>query len=94
MEGGAMASIEAVAVNGLEIEEFTLIPKRGLQTTLRNGFFLCYIPTKMLQENTAIRWVYMTHEELIELARGNVLGSVYDRVLPYVNKYWKGENNE
>lgn len=92
ISGGVMATIEYIAKHGLVIEEFSLVPKRGLQTTLRNGFFLCYIPTRMLEREAVTRWVYMTKKE-VELIACDVLPlSLKERIAPYAKNYYKGES--
>lgn len=87
VSGGVMAAIEFIAKQGLIIDEFTLIPKRGLQTTLRNGFFLCYIPTDLLDGTVYCRWVYMSPEDIVAAAAGVVTEDLKARVMPYALNY-------
>jgi len=90
MVGGAMQHVEEICKKGFEVEEFTLISKRGLQSTIMNGLFLCYIPTVRLSGAPKARWIYMRPNEIVELASGIVTASLVKRIQPYANEY-KGD---
>jgi len=86
MVGGAMQHVEEICKKGFEVEEFTLISKRGLQSTVMNGLFLCYIPTARLSGTPKARWVYMRPSEIAELASGIVTSSLVKRLQKYVEE--------
>jgi len=87
MTGGATKQVERIAKDGLEIDEFTVIAKIGLQSTLRSGMFLCYVPTDRLRSATQMRWVYLKPSEMLELVNGIVTSDVIERITPFIEEY-------
>ena len=86
MAGGATKQVERISKEGLEIEEFTVICKIGLQSTLRSGMFLCYVPTKLLKGTEQVRWVYLKPNEIIEMINKEVPSSVIERLMSFVEE--------
>jgi len=93
MPGGAIRMIEYTIQKGMEIEEFTLIMKKGLHSTLSAGRFICFIPTVKLNERSTARWFYLKAEEVLELVNGIVTPKLIERLLPYAKEY-RGEVTE
>jgi len=87
MRGGAVHLTDHICKQGLEIEEFTVISKFGINSSHMNGFFLCIIPTAMLHAQPLARWVYMRPSEMVELSSGIVTKTLAERVLPYAKEY-------
>ena len=87
MPGGCMSLIEKICKDGLEIEEFMVISKLGLQSTLRSGLFLCFVPKKVLNAKSMARWVYLKPHEVLELVNGVVTGDLIKRLLPFAQEY-------
>jgi len=87
---GAMSMVEKLTKDGIEIEEFVIIGKSGLQSTSRLSLFLCIIPKKELEARSMSRWVYMRPNEMIELVSGAVPKSLVERLLPFAVEY-KGD---
>lgn len=90
MAGGAMNAVDEICKMGIEVEEFTVISKKGLPSTLMNGLFLCMIPTQVLNDRPIARWVYLRPNEILELANGIVTNTLAERVLPFAKAY-KGD---
>lgn len=88
--GGAMRLIDHLLSHPMIYEEFTLILKRGLHSTMGTTRFICIIPTAELEKISPARWVYLRPEEILELVNGVVTSDLADRLLPYAKEY-KGE---
>jgi len=87
MRGGAVSLTDHICKQGLVIEEFTLVSKFGINSSHMNGFFLCIIPTEMMQAQPMARWVYMRPSEIVELASGIVTNTLAQRVQPFAREY-------
>jgi len=87
MKGGAIHLTDYLCKQGFKIEEFTVVSKFGINSSHMNGFFLCIIPTAMLESKQKARWVYMRPSEMVELASGIVTSTLAERVAPYAAEY-------
>jgi hypothetical protein len=82
IQGGALKMIERVCHAGLSIEEFTIIEKHNLPSTMQKGQFVAFIPTVVLEEIQFLgQWLYFTHDEMIALCRGIIPESVKQKAL-------------
>lgn len=90
MAGGAMNNVDDMCKDGIIAEEFTIISKKGLPSTLMNGLFLCIIPTELLNARPISRWIYLRPNEILELVNGIVTNTLAERVLPFAKAY-KGD---
>lgn len=90
--GGAMRLIDHLLNHQMIYDEFTLVLKRGLHSTMGTARFICIVPTTVLQSISPARWVYLRPEEILELVNGVVTADLQERLLPYAREY-KGEVN-
>ena len=84
---GAMSMVEKIAKEGIEIDEFVIVSKSGLQSTNRAGLFLCIILKEELESRSMSRWVYMRPNDILELANGIVSKDLIERILPFAKEY-------
>lgn len=82
VQGGANKMIERVCGKGLQIDEFTIIEKHNLPSTLQQGQFVVFIPTDILQGTKRLgHWLYFTKEEIDLLARGEINKAIKQKAL-------------
>jgi len=72
--GGVNRMIERECCgNKFKIEEFTIVEKHNLPSTVQQGQFLAFVPTDILEGNNMLgRYVYFTMPELVQLANGTI----------------------
>jgi len=90
MAMGAMSAVEKIAKDGLEIDEFIVTSKQGLQSTSRCGLFLCLIPKEEMNLRTPSRWIYLKPNDILELVNGFVSAELIERLIPFAKEY-RGE---
>ena len=84
--GGANRMIERVCKNGLMIDEFSIIEKHNLPSTVQQGQFVAFVPTNVLQGVKKYgRYVYFTIPELIQMANGIIPGSAKMKLAKYAS---------
>lgn len=82
VQGGANKMIERVCGKGLEIEEFTIIEKHNLPSTLQQGQFIAFVPTEILSNTKKLGvWLYFTKEEIDLIARGETNKAIKQKAL-------------
>jgi len=73
VQGGSVKMIERVCMgNRIKIDEFTLVCKSNLPSTVNASQFIAIIPTAILEFNTLGIWLYLTQEEIGLLALGHI----------------------
>ena len=64
------------------IEEFTIICKSNLPSTVQQGQFVAFIPTTLLESTRQIgQWIYCKNEELVSLAQGIIPDSIIQKAI-------------
>lgn len=83
VQGGSSKMVERVCMDGkLKIEEFTIVCKSNLPSTFNSGQFVAFIPTAVYDNvNLLGRWIYITHDEAIQLASGFTPKTVIHKAL-------------
>lgn len=88
--GGYIQMVQKYVKEGMKIEEFTLILKRGLHSTMAAASFICIVPTWLVDSISIARWVYLKPQEILELVNGVVTEDLIERLKPYAGEY-RGE---
>lgn len=78
IQGGSVKMIDRVCLdNKFKIDEFTIVCKSNLPSTIQQGQLVAFIPTALLEDTKLLgQWLYLKQEELSELVRGRVPESV------------------
>ena len=83
VQGGSTKMVDRVCLdNKFTIDEFTIVCKSNLPSTVQQGQFIAFIPTRLISkiENLGL-WLYLKREELEALGRGIILESVKLKVV-------------
>jgi len=82
IQGGSTKMVERVCRQGLIINEYKIIEKHNLPSTINQGQFVAFVPITMYENTKELgSWLYFTQDEMVKLLKGEISDAMRNKIL-------------